>query len=191
MLGSFRLRLLIVIIIVFLTGLSLQSENSSKKIVEPVVRFVLKDYGVEEDIRVYIAKLSRNQAEESSTVSSTSMLQRPCEYEKIEQEYGWYWDEESNQQEFYPAILLKVEPGSGVRPVLDGLVEDITREGDSYILTIDHGGGLYSLYGGLTKVMVEENSPVTADTEMAENGRQLYFQMKSEDGPLNPNQIFE
>jgi murein DD-endopeptidase MepM/ murein hydrolase activator NlpD len=191
MLGSFRLRLLIVIIIVFLTGLSLQSENSSKKIVEPVVRFVLKDYGVEEDIRVYIAKLSRNQAEESSTVSSTSMLQRPCEYEKIEQKYGWYWDEESNQQEFYPAILLKVEPGSGVRPVLDGLVEDITREGDSYILTIDHGGGLYSLYGGLTKVMVEENSPVTADTEMAENGRQLYFQMKSEDGPLNPNQIFE
>lgn len=191
MLGSFKLRILIVIIIVFLAGLSLQSEHSSKKMVEPVIKFVLKDYGIEENIRIYIAKFNQNQAGESKAVSSARILHRPCEYERIEQEYGWYWSEESKQQEFYPAILMKVEAKSGVRPVLDGVVADITRSRDGYVLTIDHGGGLYSLYGGLIEVMAEEGDQADADTVIAKNGTQLYFQMKSEDGPLNPNQIFE
>ena len=47
MLGSFKTRLLIVIVIVTLAGLAMQSNNGSREVVEPVIAYVMKDYQIE------------------------------------------------------------------------------------------------------------------------------------------------
>jgi murein DD-endopeptidase MepM/ murein hydrolase activator NlpD len=56
---------------------------------------------------------------------------------------------------------------------------------------IDHGGGLCSSYGGLKEVRVGIGQDVTQDTLIAFSSQELYFQITGEDGPLNPNKLFE
>ena len=50
MLGSFRIRMLVVIVIAALVGLSLQSGHSSSMMVQAVYRIHNKDYGVQDTL---------------------------------------------------------------------------------------------------------------------------------------------
>ncbi len=191
MLGSFRIRMLVVIVIAALAGLSMQSEHSSKKIVEPVIRYVMKDYGVQENIVQYWSELKINKNAETVPVSNTTTLQQPCEFADIEREYGWHWNEESQQQEFFPAVLINVEDNSEVKPIYEGRVADISSDERGKTVLIDHGGSLYSSYGGLREVLAEKGHEVDKDTIIGRTSQELYFQMTSKDGPLNPNKLFE
>ncbi len=191
MLGSFRIRMLVVIVIAALAGLSMQSEHSSKKIVEPVIKYVMKDYGVQDNMARYLSKLKDKETAETVSVSSTTALQQPCDYANIEREYGWYWNEDTQQQEFFPAVLMNVEENSTVKPIYEGRVVDISSDERGITVLIDHGGSLYSSYGGLKEVLVEKERDVDKDTIIGRSSRELYFQMTSIDGPLNPNKLFE
>jgi len=191
MLGSFKMKMLVVIIIAALAGLSIQSDHSSKKLVEPVIKYILKDYGVEDRIALYVCRIKENRNAETVSVSSPTTLQLPCEFREIEREYGWYWNEEANQQEFFPAVLVEVQQNSVVRPIYEGIVADISSDERGRTVLIDHGGGLFSSYGGLREIMVDKGVEVTRDTAIAKNGEQLYFQISSNDGPLNPKKLFE
>ncbi len=191
MLGNFRIRMLVVIVIAALVGLSMQSEHSSKKIVEPVIGYVMKDYGVQENIARYWSKLNVKQNTETVPVSNPTTLQLPCDFADIEREYGWYWNEESKQQEFFPAVLIKVEDNSEVKPIYEGRVADISSDESGITVLIDHGGSLYSSYGGLREVLVEKGNEADQDTIIGRTSLELYFQMTSKDGPLNPNKLFQ
>jgi len=190
-LGSFRIRMLVVIIIAALVGLSLQSEHSSKKIVEPVIKYVMKDYGLQENMTQYLSKFKDERNTEPLAVSTNTSLQQPCDFVDIERKYGWHWNENSQQQEFFPAVLIKVEENSLVKPVYEGRVADISSDERGKTVLIDHGGSLYSSYGGLKEVLVEKDRDLNKDSIIGRTGPELYFQMTSKDGPLNPNKLFE
>ncbi len=191
MLGSFRSRMLAVIVIAALAGLSMQSGHSSKKIVEPVIRYVMKDYGVQENMARYISKLKDKQNAETVPASTPTTLQQPCEFANIEREYGWHWNEDTQQQEFFPAVLINVEENSAVKPIYAGRVADISSDERGKTVLIDHGGSLYSSYGGLREVLVDKEQKVEKDNIIGRTSQELYFQMTSKDGPLNPNKLFE
>lgn len=191
MLGSFRVRLLVVIVIVTLAGLSMQSGRNSRDIVEPVINYVLKDYGIQDKLATYTSQFRENQGSETLPAASSQTLQLPCAFDEIEQKYGWYWNQEARRQEFFPAVIVKVEMNSVVKPVMDGTVADIKKDDRGRTVLIDHGGGLLSSYGGLQEVLVEVGKPVKQNDTLGKTGDKLYFQMTSENEPLNPNTLFE
>ncbi len=191
MLGSFRIRMLLVILIAALVGLSMQSEHSSNKIVEPVIKYIMKDYGVQDTLAQYLHQIQGEPQDDTLPVSGETILQLPCEFIDIEKSYGWYYNQESQQQEFYPALVIKVEEGTGVKAVYAGQVADISDDEGKKTVLIDHGGGLCSSYGGLQEVKARPGQQVTTDTLIGLSSQQLFFQITGEDGPLNPNRLFE
>ncbi|WP_157048880.1 hypothetical protein [Syntrophomonas palmitatica] len=104
MLGSFKIRLLLVIVIVTLAGLSVQANNESQQVVKPVLQYILKDYGFEDKMTAYIDNLWDNGKGQGVPTSGTAVLQVPCKYIKIERYYGWYWNREDKKQEFSPGV---------------------------------------------------------------------------------------
>jgi murein DD-endopeptidase MepM/ murein hydrolase activator NlpD len=187
-LGSFRIRMLVVIVIAALVGLSLQSGHSSSMMVQAVIEYIMKDYGVQDTLAQYFYRI-KDEPPETVPASGQTILQLPCEFLDIEQSYGWYYNQDSRQQEFFPAVLVKVKENSAVKAVFGGQVADISEDERGKTVLIDHGGGLCSSYGGLKEVRVGIGQDVTQDTLIAFSSQELYFQITGEDGPLNPFQF--
>ena len=192
MLGTFKVRMLLAIFIVVITGLAMQSENSSRHIVEPAIRYILtEDYGVEQKISGFIEDIRRDQAGPLTPSSGNIGLQVPCEFLSIEKSYGWYWNDKEEKQEFSPLIRLKVHEKSQVRPVYDGEVSQILEGKDGYSVLLRHEGEFYSSYGALHEVLVERGEKVDKSSILGKTGQYLLFETKDKDGPINPNFIFE
>ena len=189
MLGSFKTRLLIVIVIVTLAGLAMQSNNGSREVVEPVIAYVMKDYQIEKKAATFIHNIRENST--LVPVSGEAAMQLPCEYLELTQKYGWYWNPEEQQQSFYPGLSLKVKENTLVRPVMAGTVEKISVDDRGRTVLLRHNDQMQSLYGGLKEVLVEENSMVDLDDTLGKSGSSLYLEMRNQDGPLNVNYLFE
>jgi len=189
MLGSFKTRLLIVIVIVTLAGLAMQSNNGSREVVEPVIAYVMKDYQIEKKAATFIHNIRENST--LVPVSGEAAMQLPCEYLELTQKYGWYWNPEEQQQSFYPGLSLKVKENTLVRPVMAGTVEKISVDDRGRTVLLRHNDQMQSLYGGLKEVLVEENSMVDLDDTLGKCGNSLYLEMRNQDGPLNVNYLFE
>ncbi|MGS0765220.1 M23 family metallopeptidase [Syntrophomonas curvata] len=189
MLGSFKTRLLIVIVIVTLAGLAMQSNNGSREVVEPVIAYVLKDYGVEKKIATFVHNVRDNRS--VIAVSGDAAMQLPCEYLELTRKYGWYWDPEEQKQSFHPGLSLRVRDNTLVKPVMAGQVARISRDSKGRTVLLQHDDGVYSLYSGLKEVLVEEKTRVGLDDTLGKCGSSLYLEMKNQDGPLNVNYLFE
>jgi len=189
MLGSFKTRLLIVIVIVTLAGLAMQSNNGSREVVEPVIAYVMKDYQIEKKAATFIHNIRENS--NLVPVSGDAAMQLPCEYLELTQKYGWYWNPEEQQQSFYPGLSLKVKENTLVRPVMAGKVEKISRDDKGRTVLLRHNDQMQSLYSGLKEVLVEENSIVNLEDALGKSGSSLYLEMRNQDGPLNVNYLFE
>ena len=188
MLGSFRIRMLAVIIIVFAVGIAIQSSPVSKKVVEPAVRYVLKDYGFNNSLSLFIENMSPA-AKESLPASSSTSLQIPCEFSAVVRNYGWYYNEEHEKQEFLPGVYLKVQNNTSVKPIMAGEVQEISRNEEGRTVLIKHNEAFYSLYGGLKEVLAEENSRVNSNSVLGKSGNMLYLEIRNNDGPLNPHNL--
>lgn len=190
MLGSFKIRMLIVIVIAALVGLVMQYDHGSRRIVEPALAYIMKDYHVEQKIGHFIDNVKRAEPETVPT-SGSQTLQAPCEFISIENSYGWYWNPETKRQEFSPGITLKVKENSMVKPVLPGQIIEIKGNISDRKILIKHNGDFSSEYDGLSEVLVNEKDWVKHNTVLGKTGSRLYFQVKNQDGPLNPNDIFK
>ncbi len=189
MLGSFKTRLLIVIVIVTLAGLAMQSNNGSREVVEPVIAYVMKDYQIEKKAATFVHNIRERGA--LVPVSGDAAMQLPCEYLELEQKYGWYWNPEEQEQSFYPGLSLKVKENTLVRPVMAGTVEKISRDDKGRTVLLRHDDQIYTLYSGLKEVLVEEKSMVNLNDTLGKSGSSLYLEMRNQDGPLNVNYLFE
>jgi murein DD-endopeptidase MepM/ murein hydrolase activator NlpD len=189
MLGSFKTRLLMVIVIVTLAGLAMQSNNGSREVVEPVIAYVMKDYQIEKKIATFVHNIRENS--NLVPVSGDVAMQLPCEYLELEQKYGWYWDPKEQKQSFYPGISLKVKENTLVRPVMTGTVEKISKDDKGRTVLLRHDDQIYTLYSGLKEVLVEEKNTVDLDDALGKCGSSLYLEMRNQDGPLNVNYLFE
>jgi murein DD-endopeptidase MepM/ murein hydrolase activator NlpD len=189
MLGSFRVRMLAVIIIVFLTGISLESGHNSKQYLEPTIKFILKDYGFNNKISIYIENLKPTKTNGTVPVSSSSVLQVPCKFTAVERNYGWYYNQDSRQQEFLPGVYLKVENNTIVKPILAGYIEEIGQDENGRTIMIRHDRDFYSFYGGFKEVLVERDAQVDNNTILGKTGELFYLEIKNNDGPVNPHNL--
>ena len=154
MLGSFKLRLLLVIIITAIVGLAMQSGHYSRQVVEPVLNYVMAE---NYDIGKFLSKsryLLWEQDSERKALPSIGgiFLKTPCDYLEIERNFGWQPGSDSTQEEFCPGIYLRVKEKSAVKPILEG--EVVKVEGDRVI--IQHQHNLLSVYGWLQEILVKE-----------------------------------
>ncbi len=189
MLGSFKTRLLIVIILVTVAGLAMQSNNGSREVVEPVITYVMKDYQIEKKVATFAHNIRESRS--LVPVSGNAAIQLPCEYLELEQKYGWYWNPEEQQQNFYPGLSLKVKGNTLVRPIMAGRVEEISVEDRGRTVLLKHDDQIYSLYGGFKEVLVEEKDMVGLDDILGKSSSNLYLEMGNQDSPLNVNYLFE
>ncbi|HAA08567.1 MAG: peptidoglycan DD-metalloendopeptidase family protein [Syntrophomonadaceae bacterium] len=191
MLGSFRIRMLVVILIVMLVGLSVQSDHSSRYVIESVLNnYVLKDYGVETKLAMLLDNTRSRISDGDVPVMSHKEMQSPCDYLTVARRYGWNWNEESRRQEFYPGVLLIVKENTLVRPVLAGEVVEVSRQEDARTILIKHSPDLFSYYQGLQEVLVRENQHIDQRQILGKTGKNLYFELRDEDGPLDPHSLF-
>jgi len=84
--------------------------------------------------------------------------------------------------------IMPSVPGCEVRAIANGTVV-YTGVFQSYgnIVLLDHGGGCYSLYGTLNKILVQNNQSVTAGSAIGNiTGGTLYFEFRANAKPENP-----
>ncbi|MDD3890540.1 MAG: M23 family metallopeptidase, partial [Syntrophomonadaceae bacterium] len=84
-----------------------------------------------------------------------------------------------------------VKENSMVKPVLPGQIIEIKGNISDRKIVIKHNGDFSSEYDGLSEVLVSEKDWVKHNTVLGKTGSRLYFQVKNQDGPLNPNDIFK
>lgn len=191
MLGSFRIRLLLVIVVAAMVGLIMQSGHSSKQVMEPVLHYIMDtDYDVQDVFSSYI-HIPGEKKIETLPVTTGTVLKMPCDFVDIEKSYGWHWSSEVMRSEFCPGIYFKVADNTLVKPILPGKVQDIDREQDNITVRIKHAGNFISVYGGLKEIMVEKETKIDEDQPLGKTGEHFYFEVRGEDGPVNPQSIFK
>lgn len=191
MLGSFRIRMLIVVLIVLLVGLSVQSDHSSRYVVESLLtNYVLKDYGVESKLAMLVENTRSQISDDNVPVMADGEMQAPCEYLTVARRYGWNWNEESRKQEFHPGVSLIVKDNTLVRPVLAGEVVEVSRQDEGRTILIKHSPDLFSYYKGLQEVLVREEQHIDQRQILGKTGKTLYFELRDQDGPMDPHSLF-
>lgn len=191
MLGSFRMRLFLVLVLVALLITAVNSGHHGQ--IEPVLRYVMdKDYGVDERLFAFLDHRNPEERFEPVPASSSSVVKRPCEMGEIERHYGWYWNPESQKQEFNPGMWLRLEENSPIKAVLGGKVEKISSPGEQgREIRLRHGENLFSVYRGMQEVLVEEGAAVSTGDVLGKSRSEFYFELRNKDGPLNPEMLFK
>ena len=192
MLQRFKIRLLAVIALVAVVGFIMQSGQASRQVVEPVLKYIMCDqYDVGAFISQYVHIPGTNEAAGLLPVAGGQVLQPPCQIVSIQRNYGWYWDQTEKKQKFSSGVVLEVNPGAAVNPIVGGQVlETGTAAGQGSVL-VQHAGEFYSFYGGLLQTEVETGQTVAPNDVLGKSGANLYFEIRSQDGPVNPHSLFE
>lgn len=192
MLQRFKIKLLVVIGLVAVVGFIMQSGQASRQIVEPVLKYIMYDqYDVGAFISQYVHIPGTNEAAGLLPVGGGQVLQPPCQIASIQRNYGWYWDKNEKRQKFSAGVVLEVNPGTPVNPIVGGQVlETDTAAGQGSVL-VKHAGEFYSFYGGLVQTNVEPGQTVAPGDVLGKSGATLYFEVRSQDGSVNPHSLFE
>ncbi|QGU00041.1 hypothetical protein SYNTR_1447 [Candidatus Syntrophocurvum alkaliphilum] len=198
MLRSFKIRMLLVIVLVTIVALIMETNHFSKDYVESTLSYIMQDDDrIEQVVAVFTNREQQNKDDDISNVavpagsSNANVIQIPCNFESIEKSYGWYWNSEKNRQEFSPGVLFAVEDNTLVKPVLRGTVVEITGASDERKVKVQHNDYLFTIYGGIKEVLVKENSVVEPSEYLGKTSTKFYFELRNQDGPLNPLSIFE
>lgn len=191
MFASFKIRLLMVIVLAAVLGLVMQSNIPGKQTVEPVLRYIMgSDYDLSQAFGRFIPSMDKSSLK-GLPASARALLKAPCEYISIDKKFGSYWDEELNRKSFHPGMNFTVEEKTPVKSVLPGVVQSITKESSEYTVTIKHTGDLESIYGGLQEIEVQVDHPVLIEQLIGTTGDQFYFELRNQNDPVNPQSIFE
>ncbi|MEQ8200905.1 MAG: peptidoglycan DD-metalloendopeptidase family protein [Syntrophomonadaceae bacterium] len=192
MLQNFKIRLLVVIILVAVVSVIMQPGRTSRQAVEPVLKYIMHNrYDVGAVISKYVHIPGTNEAAGLLPVSGGQVLQPPCEIISIQRNYGWYWDKTEKKQKFSSGVILEVSPGTTVKPIVGGQVMETGAVGGQGSVLIKHAGEFYSFYGGLVQTGVEPGQAVELGDVLGASGANLYFEVRSKDGPVNPHSLFE
>lgn len=122
----------------------------------------------------------------------------PIDYDevKITDVYGY----RPRRRRMHRGIDLKVQTGDTIRAAFDGKVRirSYERRGYGYYLVIRHTNGLETVYGHLSKFLIEENDIVRAGDVIAlggntgrSTGSHLHFEMRFLGQAINPGEIVD
>lgn len=104
------------------------------------------------------------------------------------------------RRRFHYGIDLKVQVGDTIRAAFDGKirVKEYERRGYGYYLVLRHNNGLETVYGHLSKFLVEPEEVVKAGQPIAlggntgrSTGSHLHFEARFLGKPINPAEIFD
>ena len=112
---------------------------------------------------------------------------------KIVSKFGPNYNEKTKTWSENPGIDIRVNSGTQIYPVLDGLITKITfLRGYGNIIIIDHGGDYYTVYGNLKNISVTENEYVDESMKIAvvaektNTDSALHFEVWGNFEKLNP-----
>lgn len=112
----------------------------------------------------------------------------------ITSNYGW------RRRRMHKGIDLKVLTGDTIRAAFDGKIRltKYERRGYGYYVIIRHNNGLETIYGHLSKFLVEPDQEVKAGEPIAlggntgrSTGSHLHFETRYLGMDINPNAIFD
>ena len=124
-------------------------------------------------------------AQETTPLTTEHGIQYPVEEIFITQTYKLY----------HPGLDLDGLTGDPIRPIMAGVVEDISYSRFAYgnAVIVNHGNGITSLYAHLSKIEVEEGQKITTDTELGEMGAtgrsfgdHLHLEVRDHGRAINP-----
>lgn len=103
---------------------------------------------------------------------------------------------------FHAGTDMRLKIGDTVRAAFDGKVRitrvGVKKKGYGYFVMIRHNNGLETLYGHLSKVLVQPNQVVKAGEPIAlggntgrSTGPHLHFEFRYLGNPINPKRILE
>lgn len=113
---------------------------------------------------------------------------------KVTSRYGW------RKRRMHNGIDLKLQTGDSVRAAFDGKVriKKFERRGYGYYVVLRHSNGLETVYGHLSKFLVDENEYVKAGQVIGLGGNtgrsfgsHLHFEFRFLGHPINPEEIVD
>jgi len=96
---------------------------------------------------------------------------------------------------FHPALDIAAPKGTEIKPIKDGVVEDVSRSKIGYgnAIVVDHGNGIKSLYAHLSKIKANKGDKVTVldtignvGTTGRSTGPHLHIEVRKNGIPFNP-----
>ena len=115
--------------------------------------------------------------------------------DKVTSEFGYRQNPTGAGSEGHTGMDMAVPLGTDVRAVKDGKVLFVRfkQTGYGYHVAIDHGGGLVTLYGHCSEILVTEGQTVTAGQVIAKSGNtgrstgpHLHLEVIQDGVPQNP-----
>ena len=131
---------------------------------------------------------------ESYTIDCSSFVVPVDNEVKVTSKYG------PRRRRMHRGTDLKVQVGDTIRAAFDGKVriKSFERRGYGYYLVLRHPNGLETVYGHLSKFMVNENDIVRAGQAIAlggntgrSTGSHLHFETRFLGKDINPEEIFD
>ena len=113
----------------------------------------------------------------------------------VTSEFGGRTDPVTGEWAGHDGIALGSAKGTAIRAARSGPVETVSygTTGYGYHLTIDHGGGLVTLYGHCSEILISEGQSVKAGDVIARvgstgksTGNHLHFEVRINGTAKNP-----
>ncbi|MGE5544200.1 MAG: peptidoglycan DD-metalloendopeptidase family protein [Bacillota bacterium] len=179
--SSFKTRLLIALILIVAVTWVYQGSGQPRSIIQSLLNYTTtRDY----DVGQWIESIWNDQI--LAPAVSKSALHLPCSFTEVVRHFGWYYNARTGTQAFNPGVVLRIDSGTLVYPVLQGEISSVNLQENGYQVVLRHGDNLTSVVRGLREVSVEEGETVDESTPLGRGADLLYLELRNEDGPINP-----
>lgn len=147
--------------------------------------FVLGSFVPGEKVQIQPEETIIPEAEVTLSTVTERTIQYPVKEGYISQGYSI----------FHPALDLAAPRGTEVKPIKDGVVEDVSRSKVGYgnAVIVDHGNGIKSLYAHLSRINVSKGDGVTVldtignvGTTGHSTGPHVHIEIRKNGTPINP-----
>jgi murein DD-endopeptidase MepM/ murein hydrolase activator NlpD len=123
----------------------------------------------------------------------TSLVAQPVP-EHTTSGYGWRDDPINHHSRFHGGADIHADRGTPVHAAGDGTVIFASRQGGyGNVIYVDHGHGLITRYGHLSKILVKKGEVVAAASEIGRvgatgraTGPHLHFEVRIDGNPVDP-----
>ncbi|MGB9804293.1 M23 family metallopeptidase, partial [Desulfofundulus sp.] len=168
----------------------LTTEWNYQPIVQKVVQMALQMANVEQPLSSDVAPGARQTL---SPGGGGESFQIPVSG-KVVRGFGWVRDPLDDLERFHPGIDIAAPPGTPVKAARDGRVARVGEDASlGRFVLLDHGGGSYTLYAGLTGIAVASGQQVAAGQKLAEVGGKgdvpgggLHFEVREKGRLIDP-----
>lgn len=111
--------------------------------------------------------------------------------------FGWCFSEVHKDWRYHPGVDVAAEPGETVKAILDGVVVEVGSDPRlGSFASLDHGSGLRTIYGGLSRIVVKAGDRLTAGQVIGSIGEPgmrdvsfgpcLHLEVRKDGVPIDP-----